>query len=477
MPKTRILISLAVVALMGIVLSQAYWINQSYQINKQQFVKEVNNTLKSYNLTNITNSIHSLLRVDGSDSTNLKDVEGLKFLNKLFESMDDSTKQDVNVSFSISDSTLQSDSAMAQLMKVLGPGLVPDSMKTKYTTNNRFKIEELKEKIEKELLKNNISVPFDLALVHKKNNRILETTCADTSVFKEISLKSEVVELAFMADNIQLGFKKETSFILNKMWSLLILSVCLILLSAFALFILLRTIFNQKKLDALKNDFINNMTHELKTPISTVSVAIEAIQKFDVIEDKKKTDEYLTIANNELARLTLMVDKILKTAAFERNEMQFNFEKTNLVELSQEVINNCSLQFTKHKVNFNFSYSNTTIFINADKVHFASVIYNLLDNAIKYAGVNPVIECKIYCRDKQVVLEVKDNGMGIAGEYQEKVFGKFFRVPTGNVHDVKGYGLGLSYVKSVVLAHKGMISLSSEKGKGSTFSIEVPAYD
>lgn len=262
--------------------------------------------------------------------------------------------------------------------------------------------------------------------------------------------------------------------VLKKITPQILFSAFLTLLTAAAFIMLYRSLKAQQRLMALKNDFISNITHELKTPVTTVGVAIEALKSFKGLDNPKLTQEYLDIAQNELNRLSILTDKILKTAIFENKGVEFNAESLELDKLVEQVLSSMKLVFEKQRANVQFQKIGSDFHLNGGSVHLTSVVYNLLDNALKYSPSQPEISIVLTEKQDHLILTIKDNGIGIAQEYKKKVFEKFFRVPTGDVHNIKGYGLGLSYVESVVKSHKGTIELESESGKGSCFIIRLP---
>jgi two-component system phosphate regulon sensor histidine kinase PhoR len=251
-------------------------------------------------------------------------------------------------------------------------------------------------------------------------------------------------------------------------------SLFLTLLTSAAFIVMYRSIRAQQKLMELKNDFISNITHELKTPITTVGVAIEAIKDFKAINNPALTSEYLDIAQNELNRLSILTDKILKTSIFENKGIEFLPEPIEMDTLVEQVLASMKLVFEKQGAKVDIEKQGDNFSILGGSVHLTSVVYNLLDNALKYSLINPEINVLLKEEASTITLSVQDNVIGIASEYRKKVFEKFFRVPTGDVHNIKGYGLGLSYVESVVKSHKGTIRVESEPGKGSNFIITLP---
>ena len=252
-------------------------------------------------------------------------------------------------------------------------------------------------------------------------------------------------------------------------------SVVLTLITIAAFFFMYRSIRSQQKLMQLKNDLISNITHELKTPVSTVSVALEALKKFKALDNPQLTNEYLDIATHELDRLTLMTEKILKTAVFEQNGLRLQLEPVDLGKIVEQVAGSLKLVFDKHKASVVIEKTGDRFVVASNEEHLTNVVYNLLDNAIKYSEPGCRIELALNHEGDHVTLSVNDSGIGIPPEYQKKVFEKFFRVPTGDVHNIKGYGLGLSYVASIIRSHRGNINVHSEPGRGSKFVITLPA--
>lgn len=273
------------------------------------------------------------------------------------------------------------------------------------------------------------------------------------------------------------GFKSDfrglNGFILKRMTPQILFSVFLTALTSISFLMLYRNIRAQQRLAELKNDFISNMTHELKTPVTTVGVALEALKNFKGLENPTLTQEYLTIAQNELSRLSLLTDKILKTAIFENKGVDFQPEVVDLEKIIEQVLGSMKLVFAKNNAKISFEKTGSDFQLQGSTVHLTNVVYNLLDNALKYSLQSPEIKIKLIELGTGITLSVQDNGIGISPEHKKKIFEKFFRVPTGDVHNNKGYGLGLSYVDSVVKAHKGTIEVKSEIGKGSTFVIAL----
>jgi signal transduction histidine kinase len=277
-------------------------------------------------------------------------------------------------------------------------------------------------------------------------------------------------------EHYAVAFPEYKGFLLRQIIPEILFSIFLFGCIALSFFLVYQSLKKQQRLTEIKNDFISNVTHELKTPITTVGVAIEAMSNFNALQNPERTQEYLNISKHELARLGMLVDKVLKMSQFEKAEPELKIETLDLKELVREILNSMKLQFEKFRAQVDFEFSNGNFYIEGDKIHLTSVIYNLLDNALKYSPLNPNIQVNLNESDSQISMSVKDSGIGISNEFKEKIFEKFFRVPTGDTHNVKGHGLGLSYVASVVEKHHGTIEVESNFGEGTCFVVSLPKH-
>ena len=250
----------------------------------------------------------------------------------------------------------------------------------------------------------------------------------------------------------------------------------LLILSAF--YLTIRTMLQQKKIGEMKNDFINNMTHEFKTPLATISLAVDAMRNDKVIQDREKLGYFSSIIKEENQRMNRQVETILKASQFERKDVDLNLKAVSLHETVQQVVDNFKLQLEHvggHITLFLRASEHTVL---ADSVHLSNLLNNLVDNAVKYARENvpPQIQIETIGSDASIVLRVEDNGMGMSRDTLKRIFDKFYRAHTGNQHNVKGFGLGLSYVKNVTEALGGKIKADSTLGQGSVFTLELPLH-
>ncbi|MBE9602090.1 sensor histidine kinase KdpD [Pedobacter sp. MC2016-24] len=267
-------------------------------------------------------------------------------------------------------------------------------------------------------------------------------------------------------------YKAPLSYVLQKMKLQFGVSILLILFTTTCFIFMSITIFRQSKLSVAKNNFINNMTHELKTPLATVSVAVEAMRNFGAWDDQRKAQLYLNISKNEIDHLSKLIELILQQSIFESHKMELSIKFTDVNRILKDVTDNYAL--SNKQVQIFVTCAADIPLIPVDAVHMSNVFRNLIDNAIKYSSEEKIIRINSEFQNQHWKLSVSDNGIGIPKIYQKDVFERFFRVPNGDVNPIKGFGLGLSYIKQVVSLHNGSISLQSIEHYGSVFTISIP---
>ncbi len=268
-------------------------------------------------------------------------------------------------------------------------------------------------------------------------------------------------------------FPDKKFYILGDLENWFISSMVLLIVMMFFVYALM-VIFKQKKLSEIQNDFINNMTHEFKTPISTISISSEVLMKPDIIDKPERLLSYASIIRKEAARLKKNVDTVLQTANISQKIDKLNFENVDVNEIFEELEMNSEPIFKERNGQLQLILNAKNTIIQADKLHFTNILHNLLDNGIKYCLIEPKIEITTENLDDCIVITIKDNGIGVSEKDQKVIFDKFFRVHTGDVHNVKGFGLGLYYVKEMVDGHKGKISIKSKLENGSIFKLTFP---
>lgn len=241
-----------------------------------------------------------------------------------------------------------------------------------------------------------------------------------------------------------------------------------------AFYVTVKSLLNQKKLSEIKSDFINNMTHEFKTPLATISLAVDALRNEKVQGDKEKAKYFSNIIKEENIRMNKHVETILQAALMEKQELQLNLVPLQVHEVIQNVLDNYQLQLKDKGADVQLLLNAKNDMISADEVHFTNLVSNLIDNAIKYSNDHLRITISTHSTKNHVIVRVADNGIGMSKESVKRIFEKFYRAHTGNLHNVKGFGLGMSYVKTVIDAHKGRIKVESTPGKGTSFTVEMP---
>jgi len=329
------------------------------------------------------------------------------------------------------------------------------------SVQDSIKVAELQTAYAKKLHEQNIAVPFIV--------KRIPTVEREEPRFNQVTLGfSKPI-------TYELSLGNTAPFLLKRISVPILFSVFLVAFTCLSFSLLYRNLLRQRRLADIKNEFISNITHELKTPIATVSVAIEALRTFNASMDPQRTKEYLDISANELQRLSLLVDKVLKLSMFEKKEIELRYEPLNMKDLIEEVTSSMRLQFEKKGAIVKVTEEGD-MGLEGDRLHLVSVIFNLLDNALKYSSDKPEIDIDLKGTNDKLHLMMSDSGIGIPSEYHNRIFEKFFRVPTGNLHNAKGYGLGLSYVSHVIKKHQGTIRVESVEGDGSKFFITLPKH-
>ncbi|MFN8206092.1 MAG: HAMP domain-containing sensor histidine kinase [Bacteroidales bacterium] len=276
-------------------------------------------------------------------------------------------------------------------------------------------------------------------------------------------------------DRIRIKIEQYTLYLLRKISPQIGFGLFLLVLTGTAFFISFRSLKQQYLLNEIRNDFVANITHELKTPVSTVKVALEALQKYSEANDPDRTREYLAMASNEAERLEQLVQKVLSSSFQQQTVNILNRQEMDLSSLLRMVLRSMEGRFKKEGAEVSFDCKEGNYNLRADYMHLQSVFLNLLDNALKYTPAPAKINLRLSIKDDTLVADITDNGPGIPAEYQSRVFDKFFRIPAENIHNVKGYGLGLSYASMIVKAHRGNIRVFNNPEGGCTFSILLPA--
>ncbi|MBS1919771.1 MAG: HAMP domain-containing histidine kinase [Bacteroidetes bacterium] len=492
MKRLHWLATLMTITILGIAGFQAFWLKQNYDREKKNlklksefaFVSTVQNLQASklklgkifsdstfprrrvFINNNMSDSLDFNFGTKRNIATTIKIIQD-KFKDSIIKKIESvKLKPGVAATFKGTFSHKRDSISPSEEISMIGSEGMDGKLMLRFLSDvdslqDTLKVKEISSAYSDALKKQKLQVPFTVMRL-------------DTAMNQFMGPSSNEVTIGFMHPvtyKMELG--NTIPYLLKQIISPLLFSVFLVGVTILSFLLLYRSLLRQKKLAELKNEFISNITHELKTPIATVGVAIEALKNFNAIEDPQRTKEYLDISSNELQRLSLLVDKVLKLSMFEKKEIELKLEMLNLKDVVDEVVSSMRLQIEKYHAKVSVTHEGD-LHLYADRLHLLSVVFNLLDNALKYSKSNPSIQVDLKGKDNDVEMSVTDNGIGIAAEYRDKLFEKFFRVPTGDTHNAKGYGLGLSYVAHVIQKHRGTITVESQPGIGSKFIITLP---
>ncbi len=345
--------------------------------------------------------------------------------------------------------------------------------------SERVDVNLLDSLIHKELLSDKLPDDYQFVITDEYNQTIKFTktpSCYNSHVDTSSSQMVLLFPNKILDDKLFLHvfFPKSQFYVVKSMGSLLVISLTLAVLILIALTFMLKTILSQDKLNTIKNDFISNMTHEFKTPISTISLACEAMSDPDMMGGNTETSApFVRMIRDENKRLSVLVESILQSAVLDRGELKLKLEKIPVLEIIRGVAESASFRIANQNGKLILRLPNEEVYLNTDRLHFTNMVNNLIDNAIKYSKSEIEVTVSLEVYDDRMELSVTDKGIGIKKEHISKIFDKLYRVPTGNVHNVKGFGLGLSYVKAIADIFKWNIKVTSQYNEGSEFRIVI----
>ncbi len=527
------IILLMSIALIGLVGFQLYWFKSAIDINEDQFKQEVQGALQSVRdkleQQEVLFTAAKKLKISQGDATVIG-LDSIRFIsknplaeskNKIFytdESIqalflgrdtinlnDPRIKGDVEAnmneifpeghlmdedvlieikrfksridSIESYDTTLRSQIQKVQEKSQMVTVVLNELLSKERKIDNRITEETLLKHLRNTLYDRGIDIDFQFGVYDADENKILMSNAGndlDELVKSEFKVYLFPRDIIAHSNYLMLHFPDQRSFLLGKIWVSLASSVVLMAIIIFCFAYAVYTILKQKKLSEMKNDFINNMTHEFKTPISTVSLACEALRDVEINADVKLSQRYLSIINIENQRLGAQVEKVLQIAQLEKNDYKLKIEQLDVHTVIDQALENIRLQIDKRSGLIIKNLKAIDSLVLADEMHLTNIIYNLLDNANKYSNESPEITISTENRRHGVVIEIQDKGIGMTKEVQSRIFDKFYRAPTGNLHDVKGFGLGLAYVKTMSEVLGGKVHVSSVLNKGSKFEVYLP---
>ena len=460
----QVIIFLSSFALFGFLLVQLYWAKNTFNEKKNNFhtlfeicVTEIGDELREKILNE---SNYSIPKIGG----NILPIQKRFGSNSEFS---DTLKKISNSEKSISEKR-------KDLFRIINKKLALNiNINLDKALSEKEVIQLIKASLEKHGIKNDFhySITDENGLLFLSNFENI-----DNSILE----KSTSYSVEFLNDDLFNEKKVFTLYILKLRWSIaksftpvLILSMLLILIILGTFIYSIRVIQNQKKNTRIKTDFINNMTHELKTPIATIGLACEALTDKNIKLDKSSQNRFLTTIKSENVRLGKLVENVLESSVSVKASPELKLEVFNIEEVIKKAIKSIQISYNTRNGKIKTDFLAQNKIIEADKLHITNVIHNLLDNSLKYSSKSPLVTISTRDVIGGLIIRIKDNGIGIAKDNHKRIFEKLFRVPTGDLHNVKGFGLGLSYVKSIIDLHKGKIMVESKLGNGSTFTVNL----
>ncbi len=512
-----LIIFLMSISLIGIIAVQVFWINKSIEMTENQFKSDVSSALiqVSENISDRElNDFYQKLSRFAQNRENITETE----LKNFFYQQIDTTRQETfeyaqtileeNYKFPMEffeNDSIEFKKIFSKEKVTIVKNVISDSdIQSLSPTENFVKHQELKN-IEKLLIENQSQVMLSrLPILQRVSNQEIAlnldrelsqrgitieykygvynnnfATKLKSGYFRIVEDKSYMIPL-FVGNQgesdyqLYVSFPNKKKYFLSSVVKVLIISALFILIIILAFVSSLYQMIKQKQISEIKTDFINNMTHEFKTPIATINLALDAIKNPKIIDDKDKVLRYVGMIREENKRMHGQVENVLRISKLEKNQLDISKEKEDIHDLVEEAITHIELLANSKggKITKNLNAALTEV--SANGFHLTNVIVNVLDNAIKYSLDAPVINISTENTSKNIILKVSDQGMGMSKNVQKNIFNKFYREETGNIHNVKGHGLGLAYVKKIVENHQGTVFVESETGKGSTFIIKLP---
>ncbi len=350
--------------------------------------------------------------------------------------------------------------------------LFPEFKEFKIQTENIYGPED-----EKAIENNGIRTIDTIILLNKEEDKIENVPLSKKGKignYIESRMKKKNLDNNIKQGHLTTQYESNSMEIIGRIIPQIVFSIFLMVIVLLAFYLISRSLKRERQLSELRNDLMSNMSHELKTPVSTIGIALEALSNFDAGNNPELRKEYINISKLEVERLSLLVDKALNFSLYEKGEFIYDFQEVDVNIEIEKVLNTLKIQHQNQNVDISYHVEGNNFLVLADKSHFVNVIYNLIENGIKYSMDHAEIKIQVTEMPSEILISISDKGRGISQEYQDKIFEKFFRVPQGNTHNVKGHGLGLSYVKEVIKSQNGKITIHSEEGKGSTFVISLP---
>lgn len=492
-------------ALVGIFGMQVYSIISAFQLNSELFDNNVHNALDhivsklEQKELEQTAEMYDLPRLTSVVNNNSREIATALEVNEIYDYYKSDTSADIRYStadtlspgdvqhlvdeFQTTETTRTWEKGNRQKAYMLHferyfvhHGIVKD-----IPVQQRVSIKSLDTLLKQVLTEKGITIEYAYSVYSTQEDTfVISNTVAKNCKDKYISTADFKYSTSlFPSSNEQVArlyidFPSKGSFLWSGLWLHLLSTFIFTSIVIFCFYYTIKVIVEQKKLSEMKTDFLNNMTHEFKTPIATISIAADTVKKWIDKGQPEKAMRFVNIIEEENKRMNSQVGKVLQMARIDKRDFNLNLVEVHAEDVILNASEKIALQVEQKGGRVELDFQATNSIIQADETHFTNIVYNLLDNANKYSPEKPIITIRTKNIGNNFVFEVQDNGLGISKEARKYIFDKFYRVPTGDVHDIKGFGLGLSYVQVMVTAHGGSVEVQSELGKGSTFIVSIP---
>lgn len=509
--KIKIIIGLMSAAVIGLIAVQIFWITHAISIEKMRFETNVNEALTkvvekadkletaSVLINKIVPGKNKVLILDSDVSVRdtgiiwnmskeneigrLPEEQEVRieflgdtdsgFVHVITETIDDSITNIRKIERNIE----TVDSFIVKKSKLVNTIVDELIYRRSFSEKNLFFTEDVIDSLlENELNNKGITTEYYFSISNKNSDKKFFNNDSDFKIkddaFHKVQLNPD--DVFHKASFLSVYFPDKGIFIIKSIAWVLAVSAILIIIIIAVFYKTIQLLLKQKRLTEIKNDLINNITHEFKTPISTISLACEALNEPVLLANPNSVNRYSSMIKDENNRLSDLVENLLNTAAIEKDEFKLEFERTDLHEIIKEIITNYKIKFEQKGANVRLNLRAGNPVISADKFHISNCFNNMIDNAYKYTRDNPEIVVETESTNEEIIIKIIDNGIGIKKQDLNRIFDTFFRIPTGNIHDVKGNGIGLSYTKKMIEAHKGSINVKSKPEHGSTFIVSLP---
>lgn len=469
--STILIIALVTLSTIGLMVIQVYWIRDAVKVKQAVFLRDLDQAM--------TGAIYELdkLRLEDRLKKQRQIYKQNHGIYELYDSLNNLLSTGISNINTISEINYILNKTNTIVNRANWQLSINnnESDRGSFLVSNKDLIDSI---ITNQLRQHNVKTTHEFGIYSPATNSMLvqRTGAYPDKLLKEAYVYdlAPISSLFAPPNKLLLYFPYEKGFIARQIWKLLAVSIFLFLVIIFSFSFSIHVINRQKKLSVMKNDFINNMTHEFKTPISTIALACEALKDEDLKKIADVYNNYIGVINEENGRLKSMAEQILQTAVIDKGQLKLKKSVIDAHDIILNAVASKKIAVEKKGGSIELQLKATNSLLKADTVHLTNVIINLIDNASKYNLNKPYIIINTVTKGKDLLIRIQDNGIGISKSNQKKIFEKLYRVPTGNVHNFKGFGLGLSYVKAILDLHKGGIKVDSDLGNGSTFTISLP---